>query len=137
MSDVNVSEYEVGAWIKATLDAAETGMETFLDVIPTEAAMPAVRMTCQSRNDVRTNAQHIALSTFRFLVVVAAFAHELETTVVLSKRIDAALHRASGAATGITVLACTRIQTYSNTSPEQGGLYRLGGAIYEIVAQGS
>lgn len=135
MSAVNPSEYDAQAWIKQTLDAAPgVDGEVYADVIPTEAVMPAIRMTCQSRNDVRTNSQHIAVSTFRFLVVATHFEHELANLVPVVKAIDAALHGASGSYGDLQVLACTRIQTYGSTSSEQGSLYRIGGAIYEIVA---
>jgi hypothetical protein len=132
MSSVNPSEYEAGRWIKETLAAAGCPA-AYLDVIPTDASMPAIRFSCQTRNDVRTNAQHIAISTWRFLVVGAAFSHDAAGAADLADQIDAALPGATGSTAKLGVIACTRVQTYGQTSPEQGGMYRLGGAIYEVV----
>jgi hypothetical protein len=133
VSAVNPSEHEAVRWIKETLAAAGVSVDVYADVIPTEASVPAIRVTCQSRNDTRTNAQHIAISTWRFLVVGVDFDHELEAVVARSKAIDAALHEASGSTADLRVVACTRVQTYSAPSYERGDLYRLSGGVYEVV----
>lgn len=132
MTEVNPSEFEAGRWIKRVVEEA-TGLEAYLDVVPADQQPPAIKFQCQVRGDTRTNAQHIAVSTWRFLVVGMTFTHDVDAAATIAKQIDQALHRAKGSTDELQILACTRVQTYGQTSPEQGGLYRLGGAVYEIV----
>jgi hypothetical protein len=141
MTDLIPDEYEAGEWIRATLEAAgvigsdalATG--AFLDVIPGEARLPAVRFGVQARNDVRTNSQHIAVSKWDFLVLGCVEAHNVADSSALAKAIHAALHRANGRTDNLRVVACTRTSTFSFTSKEAGKLFRLGGGVYEIIGQ--
>jgi hypothetical protein len=131
MSDTAPNELEAARWIKERLEA-QSLPTVHLDVIPSEAAIPAIRVTAQSRQDVRTNSQHIAISRWRFLVL-AATDDDAELAATLSKGIDAALHRANGSTADLVVAACTRMQTFAYTSHENGRLYRLAGGVYEVA----
>lgn len=139
MSDLTPDELEAGRWIKARLTSAGViptlASDAFLDIVPGEADLPAVRYGVQSRNDVRTNGQHIAVSKWNFLVLGCVESHKLDDLQALAKAIHAALHKASGQTTALQVLACTRMSTFGFTSHENGRLYRLQGGVYEIVGQ--
>jgi hypothetical protein len=143
VSDVNPSEYEAGAWIKSALLAASVigpdgpAEDAYLDVVPSEATFPAVRFSVQRRDDVRTNAQHIAVSVWDFLVIGISEGHAVTGAKELADAIDLALHRNRGTAGSTEVLACTRVGTYGATPYQNGHQYRHGGAVYRIVAQAS
>jgi hypothetical protein len=138
---VNPSEYECGAWIKATLTSAGVvgpdalATDAYLDVVPSEAELPAVRFSVEQRKDTRTNGQHIAVSVIRFLVVGLSDGHAVASASELADAIDSALHRASGQHGSTRILACTRVEPFASTPHENGHTYRLGGGTYEIVAQ--
>lgn len=131
MSGVNPSEYEAARWIKETIAAAGVTAPVWRNVVPADSAMPAIRVTRQSATDTRTNAQHIAIATWRFLVV--AVSPSEDDVVSLSKAVDAALHEVAGSTAELRVVACTRVGTYTNTSLENGLQYEIGGATYEVL----
>lgn len=133
------NELEVGRWIKKLL---ENGSEksAYLDLIPAQAVLPAFRYQCQRRNDVRTVSQHIALSTYHFLVVATAQGQTMESgpsgLITLAEYITSTLHRAYGATSKARILACTRTETYGDTENVGGDVIRHQGAMFEILVMG-
>lgn len=135
------NELEAGRWIKATLeDSPPDDQHAYLDVIPEGVTLPAFRYQCQRRNDIRTVSQHIAMSTYHFLVVATGQGESLETgpngLVTLAEYITATLHRAYGSTSKARILACTRTETYTNTENVGGDVIRHVGAIFEIQIMG-
>lgn len=133
------NELEAGRWIKATLEAG-SDFRAFSEVISSAQTLPAFRFTCMSRDDIRTVAQHIAISRYRFLVVATAQGEVLERgprgLVTLAEYISDTLHRAYGSTDRARILACTRLETYADQENVGSDVIRHAGAIFEVLIMG-
>lgn len=134
------NEYEAGKWIKAELEAG-SDFPAYLDVIPSGVDLPAFRFQCQMRDDVRTVSQHIAMSRYKFLVVATAQGESQPEVgphglVTLADYISDTLHRNNGTTTTARIIACTRLETYTDQENVGGDVIRHAGAIFEVLVMG-
>ena len=130
-----IDELEVGRWIKSTAEAA-TGLKAYLDIIPEQAELPAIRFTFQMRHDVYTVEMHAPFTRYMATVLVVA---DMETTPVATLRghavsLDGALHRAAGDVGEARILTCVRDGSFGLTEIEGSHTYRHAGAVWIIQA---
>ena len=64
-------ELGVGAWIKSVVEGA-TGLKAYLDLIPENHPLPAIRFSFQARHDVYTVDAHAPFTRFTAVVFVVA-----------------------------------------------------------------
>jgi hypothetical protein len=132
-------EYEAAAFLKDKIETALGGSISgaFLDLIPQEAALPAVRFSFMSRDNTMTNGQAIVISRLRAQVLAVAVGEPGDVEPIATSLVNA-LHKSSGLAPGglATVLACTFLEPLTMTERDRGGsIVRHGGGVFEVVLQ--
>lgn len=133
------NDLEAGKWIKATLQAGSS-LKAYNRVVPSGKTLPAFRFQMQMSDDIRTVSQHIAMSRYKFLVVVTMQGEVLEAGpngfVTHVEYISDTLHKAYGETSKARILACTRLESYDDQENVGSDVLRHGGAIFEVLVMG-
>lgn len=134
-------EIHTGEWIKAQLDAipnfgviAPGG--AWLDLIPKEEQLPAVRFQVQLRHDVSgaTRSSQRIMVELDWLVAGVVEGPGLVPLVPIADAIDVALQGANGSTSTIQVFSCLRQDTYLMTEEGRSGvMFRHAGGIYRTL----
>lgn len=124
-------------WIVQRVDA-DTSLTAYMDLIPTDVSLPAVRFSIQDTQDVRGvgDARERIMSRIDWLIVVIREGSLVAPLIPLANELDGALHNQNGATSEIVVLSCVRLQPFSLLEPEDSGVtYRHAGGIYRTMVQ--
>ena len=127
-------------WLKslmegdATLDAMIGG--AYLDLIPEEVNLPAVRYNVMGSHDVRGIGPLRVISMVDWLVLVVREGLDVAPLLPIADRLDFVLHEASGDVTGAWVGQCLRLNPFQTTERSESGVqYRHAGGIYRTMVQ--
>ena len=128
-------------WLKQVIEAdlkTAQGMISgaYLDLIPADKALPAVRYSVFGSRDVRGNASVRILSNIDWLVVVVREGLDVAPLVPIADRLDTVLNEASGEVADVWVGACFRLEPFQITERSDSGVqYRHAGGIYRTMVQ--
>jgi hypothetical protein len=139
MSENAFPELEAGRWVKAQVEAAcdDRINGAFLDIIPENVNMPAVRYEVYTREDVRTSDQHIVWSRIVMRVFVTIQGERITPWMLtIAADIHACLHKNRGETTNARIVACTRLEPYGRTEQAGAEVFRHAGGLYEILVMG-
>lgn len=139
-----------GEWIVSTLEG-DTGIGglmapgnemisgAYMDLIPDDRPLPAIRFHVQMPHDVRgaANGAHRIMTRLDWLVAVVREGHGLAPILPIADRVDAVLQEANGETSTIRVLSCVRMEPFELLEPqtESGVRYRHVGGIYRMMVQ--
>jgi hypothetical protein len=133
-------ELEAGRWLKSVVEPA-TGLNAYLDIIPEDQDLPAIRFQVQRRSTTQPIPQTVIFSTFVFLVVVTIRGERLVTDAGLDvpsivADMIAALHKADGETDKAIINACTYTESYGQSEGNGPDMFRHAGGMFEIIVQG-
>src|SRR5687768_13175095 len=110
-------EYHTGEWIRQQVEAvaAPTAMQFYMDLIPADRDLPAVRGSVQSRHDVRGvgDERERIMTRLDWLIVVVREGHLIAPILPDAVALDNALHNKTGSRAKIIVLSCVRLEPFS------------------------
>lgn len=126
--------YPAGKWIKAQIgDLGGTISGAFMDMIPAEVALPAVRYHVQNPSDTTVVSGERVLVNIAWLVVVVRKGLEVTPLVPIANALDLALHERNGVADGYRI-ECVRLEPFSMIEPDDSGVQlRHAGGIYRTI----
>jgi hypothetical protein len=122
-------------WIHSTVGTlGNTISGAYLDMIPKDVALPAVRYTIRFATDTMPIDGTRILVQLDWLVVVVREGFEVAPLVPIANALDGALHGATGTADGLRI-DCTRVEPFGMIEPDDktGTQYRHVGGIYRTV----
>lgn len=129
--------WEVGPaakWIKAqvgNLGGSINGV--YLDLIPQDVDLPAVRFHVQDSSDVRVINGKRVITNIIWLIVVVRKGLEVAPLVPIAALLDTALSAQSGIVDGYHI-ACVREGPFSMLEPDDSGVqYRHAGGLYRTL----
>src|SRR5262252_1696814 len=127
---------EAGAWIRKQIED-NTTLQAYMEMVPDDVALPAVRYSAQFPHDVRgVGAFPRILTKIDWLVVVINRGMGLANLVPLVNAIDAALENQSGSTPAALVLACQRQEPFSLMETDRtGASFRQVGGVYRTTVQ--
>jgi hypothetical protein len=109
----------------------------FMDLIPEDIALPAVRYHVQAPKDVRGLGRGHAtriMSQIDWLIVVVREGHLVSPLVPIVQRLDTVLTGATGSTSLVTIDACERIEPFQMLEVDKSGvMIRHAGGIYRTV----
>lgn len=121
-------------WIDAqigTLGGQVSG--AFLDLIPEEVDLPAVRFHMQTPSDVNVVEGVRVLVNIQWLIVVVRKGLSVAAIVPIAAALDTALHRQNGTADGYRI-ECVRLEPFSMVEPDDSGVQvRHAGGLYRTI----
>jgi hypothetical protein len=139
MTTSTFEEYHTAEWLRQQIEATPNpGLQAFLDMIPSEIALPAVRMSVQSREDVRGigDERERIMTRLDWLIAVVHEGHLVSPLIAPVVKLDNALNNKTGSTATIIVLSCVRLEPFSLLEPEESGVqFRHAGGIYRTMVQ--
>lgn len=140
MSDTPMAEYLVAAeWLYATLHGDTALMATVTDVTehpgPQNATFPLVTFALHTATDVSEVAEHRIWAQLLMLVTVTGQGPSTLPLKPAALRLDALLHRTSGATADGQVISSVRREEFYAPDLYEGIQYRRIGGIYELLVQ--
>lgn len=103
------------------------------EIIPTDAALPAIRFTDLAPTDTSTFNGNRILVRSQYLVVVTGQVKDYKGLVPAADRLDEVLHKAAGQlASPVWVLSCTRLSPFKQTDVDGDVQFRHLGGIYQV-----
>ena len=139
MTTVTFEEYHTGEWLRQQIEAITgTPLQFYMDQIPIDKDLPAVRASVQSRNDIRGigDARERIMTQLDWLVVVVHEGHLISPLIPYVVALDNALQNKNGTTSKIIVHSCVRLEPFSILEPEQSGVvYRHAGGVYRTMVQ--
>jgi len=140
MTTQTFEEYHTGEWLRQKVEAvgAPTQMQFYMDLIPADKSLPAVRASVQSRDDVRGigDERERIMTRLDWLIVVVHEGHLISPLLPYVVALDNALHNQTGTTAKIIVLSCVRLEPFSLLEPEDSGvMYRHAGGVYRTMVQ--
>ena len=137
MTTVTFEEYHTGEWLRQRIEG-NTSLQAYMDLIPSGVPLPAIRMSVQSRQDVRGigDQRERILTRLDWLIVVVHEGHLISPIIPHAVALDNALQNQEGTTAKIIVLSCVRLEPFSILEPEESGvIYRHAGGIYRTLVQ--
>lgn len=128
-------ELHTAKWIIAKIEA-DTTMEAFLELIPRDVSLPAVRLTVRDRRDIRGvgDQRERLLTQIDWLVTVVREGLQVTPLVTLADQLDVSLHNQFGSVDGMEVMSCLRLEPFTMLEPEDSGVYyRHAGGLYRTL----
>lgn len=132
--DAGADYLSAAKWIAAQVgNLGGTISGAFLDLIPEEAALPAVRFHVQAPADRSVVSGERVLVDIHWLVVVVRQGLEVAPLVPLAAALDQALHLQEGVADGYKV-ECVRLAPFAMVEPDDSGVQmRHAGGTYRTL----
>ena len=126
--------FPAAKWIRARIGNLGGSISgAYLDLIPAEVALPAVRYHVQTPSDKSEVAGERILVTIDWLIVVVNKGLSVAAIVPIAAALDVALHQQGGVADGYKI-DCTRREPFSMIEPDDSGVqYRHAGGIYRTI----
>ena len=137
MTITTFEEYHTAEWLVSQIESLAS-LQAYMDQIPADRELPAVRMSVQFREDVRGigDARERIMTQLDWLIVVVHEGHLIAPILPHVIALDNALHNKSGTTANIRVLSCVRLEPFSILEPEDSGVqYRHAGGIYRTMVQ--
>jgi len=133
-------EFHTAEWLREKVEAIvpPNALQFYMDLIPADRDLPAVRASVQSRHDIRGvgDERERIMVRLDWLIVVVNEGHLISPIVPLADALDTALHNKNGATANIIVLSCVRMEPFSLLEPEDSGvMYRHAGGVYRTMVQ--
>lgn len=128
-------ELHTAKWLISTIEAG-TSMQAWLELIPAQEGLPAVRLTVRDRRDIRGvgDQRERLLTQIDWLVTVVHEGLLVTPLVVLADALDTALHNKTGTVDGMQVMSCLRLEPFSMLEPVDSGVYyRHAGGLYRTL----
>jgi hypothetical protein len=114
-----------------TLGGLVTG--AFLDVVPKDVALPAVRYHVQNPSDVTVVEGTRVITNIDWLIVVVREGLGVAALIPLADALDVALHQQQGTIDGYHI-ECVRREPFNMLEPDDSGVqYRHAGGIYRTI----
>jgi hypothetical protein len=140
MATSTFEEYHTAEWLREQVEAiaSPNALQFYLELIPEDVALPAVRASVQDRQDIRGigDERERILTRLDWLVVVVKEGHLVAPLIPYVVALDNALHNKTGSTSTIEVLSCVRIESFSLLEPEESGVqYRHAGGLYRTMVQ--
>lgn len=140
MPTTTFEEFHTAEWLRQKVEAiaAPNALQFYMDMIPADRSLPAVRASVQSRDDVRGigDERERIMTRLDWLIVVVREGHLIAPILPYVLALDNALHNTSGSTGNIVVLSCVRLEPFSLLEPEDSGVvYRHAGGIYRTMVQ--
>lgn len=110
----------------------------YLDIIPEDKDLPAIRYHVQNADDVRQamGGPHRIMVKIDWLVVIVNEGLSIAPLVPLAARLDSLLHEANGETSDVRVMQSVRLSPFTMTEPDASGLsYRHVGGMYRTHVQ--
>lgn len=127
---------EIGKWMKGRIET-DTSLDAYLDLIPDDVPLPAVRMLAQSTKDINgvsTSTARIMVD-IQWLVAIVNPGLGVAPLVPLVNAVDGALHGKEESNATLWV-ACIRVQPFNLLDVDQtGARYRHTGGVYRTQAR--
>ncbi len=130
-------DLKTGEWLTTQIEGATT-LEAFMDVIPSDADLPAVKYSVQFAGDLRgaTRGTQRILTQIDWLIVIVSKGLGISALLPDLVAIDAALHEQTGTTAEVSVQSCVRLEPF--TLADQGDdqqWYRQVGGIYRTMVK--
>jgi hypothetical protein len=127
---------ESGKWINQQIEA-HTSLQAYMDLIPDDVELPAVRYVSTFPHDTRViGSNPRVLTKVDWLVVVINRGHSVAALVPLVNAVDAALENQSGSTTAAIILACQRLNPFALMETDRtGAIFRHAGGVYRTTVQ--
>lgn len=128
-------ELHTAKWLISTIESAMP-IQAFLELIPREVDLPAVRLTVRDRGDVRGvgDQRERILTRIDWLVTVINEGLQVTPLVALADALDTAIHSKTGTVDGMEVMSCLRLEPFTMLEPEDSGVYyRHAGGLYRTL----
>lgn len=140
MTTATFEEYHTGEWLRQQIEAPAVNppMQFYMDLIPQDKELPAVRASVQSRNDVRGigDGRERIMTQLDWLIVVVREGHLISPMIPYVVALDNALQNKNGTTAKIIVYSCVRLEPFSILEPEESGVvYRHAGGVYRTMVQ--
>jgi hypothetical protein len=122
-------------WIHSTIGTLSSSISgAYLDLIPRDVALPAVRYTVRFATDTMPVDGTRILSRIDWLIVVVREGLEVAPLVPIANALDGALHGVTGTADDLRIV-CTRLEPFGMIDPDDktGTQYRHVGGIYRTL----
>lgn len=121
-------------WLDAKIaDLGGLVSGAYLDLIPPDVGLPAVRYHMQNPADVSAVAGERIIVNINWLVVVVRKGLAVAPIVPIAAALDIALHRQNGVADNYRI-ECVRLEPFSMIEPDDSGVqYRHAGGIYRTI----
>lgn len=134
----SINEHLVGAkWLTSTIGTlGGTVSGAFLDIIPKEALLPAVRYSAAILEDTMPIEGTRIMTRIEWTVLVVREGLEVAPLVPIANALDAALQGATGTADGLRI-DCTRMRPFEMLElDDDGGQYRhVGGQYLTVITE--
>lgn len=137
MATTTFEEYHTAEWLVSRIES-QASLQAYLDLIPGDVSLPAVRMSVQFRNDVRGvgDERERIMTQLDWLIVVVNEGHLVSPILPHVIALDNAIHNQAGSTANILVLSCVRLEPFSLLEPEDSGVqYRHAGGVYRTMVQ--
>lgn len=131
----SINEHLVASkWLSSTIGTLSgTVSGAFLDLIPKEVDLPAVRYSAVFADDTMPIDGTRVLVQIEWQVLVVREGLEVAPLVPIANALDGALHGATGTADGLRI-DCTRENPFQMLEPDDDGVqYRHVGGVYRTV----
>ncbi len=128
-------ELHTAKWLISRIEA-DTTMEAWLELVPSDQALPAVRLTVRDRRDIRGvgDQRERILTQVDWLVTVINEGLLVTPLVTLADQLDTALHNKTGTVDGMEVMSCLRLEPFTMLEPVDSGVYyRHAGGLYRTL----
>lgn len=126
-------------WLHSTIGTLGDKISgAFLDLIPKDASLPAVRYNVQLATDTMPIDGERVLVQIDWLIVVVREGLEVAPLVPIANALDSALHGATGISDNLRIV-CTRREPFGMLEPDvkTGSHYRHIGGLYRTVVGSS
>lgn len=127
---------EIAKWMKGRIET-DTTLSAYMDSVPDDVALPAVRMLVQSPKDINSLSTGMAriMVDIQWVVAVVNAGLGIAALVPLVNAVDAALHGKEESNATLWV-ACVRVQPFNLMDVDQtGARYRHTGGVYRTQAR--
>lgn len=140
MVTATFEEYHTGEWLRQQIEAipAPNDLQFYMDLIPADKELPAVRASVQSRDDIRGigDERERIMTKLDWLIVVVREGHMIAPLIPYVVALDNSLQNKNGTTSKIIVYSCVRIEPFSILEPEESGvMYRHAGGVYRTMVQ--
>lgn len=141
MPDYPNEVYEGAAWLQAKIEGDGTlaGLVSgaYLDMVPEDVSLPAIRYHVQASDTVRgIGPGHNAriMTMIDWLIVVMREGHEVTPLVPIVMRLDTVLDGVTGSTTLANIDSCVRREPFQMLETDKSGVQvRHAGGVYRTV----
>lgn len=128
----------LGGLFDPTWPDAQKLAGAYLDLIPKDKKLPAIRFHVQNPHDVRQamGGPHRIMVRIDWLVCIVYEGLSVAKLIPLADRLDDLLHEANGETTAVRVMQSVRLHPFTMSESENSGVnYRHVGGIYRTLVQ--